>query len=91
MAASPGYVRTSWLFALLAILGLSGCATNSNVSPRRQAPVEETEVAAIVVPPESSLVANAAVSQGRGGYQRTSVPPEFLILMLGVPLLILLL
>ena len=44
-----------------------------------------------MAPPESSLVANAAVSQGRGGYQRTSVPPEFLILMLGVPLLILLL
>jgi len=40
---------------------------------------------------ESLVTARPASREGPGGYQRTSVPPGFLVLMLGVPLLILLL
>lgn len=39
---------------------------------------------------DSSAV-SAAERRGPGSYRRTSVPPEFLVLMLGVPLIILLL
>lgn len=72
-------------------MGLSGCATNSRVSNEAPAFVAEVHAPAISGKPESSLAASAVSSQGRGGYQRTTVPPEFLVLMLGVPLLILLL
>lgn len=80
-----------WLCALFVAIGLSGCATNSRVSAEVPALVAGAPEPAIAAEPDSSLAANAVVRQGRGGYQRTTVPPEFLVLMLGVPVLILLL
>ncbi|UCG73252.1 MAG: hypothetical protein JSV45_02380 [Chromatiales bacterium] len=89
MANSPTGARAPWLLVLAAAVGLSGCAASAR-SPDDTAAVA-LHALATSVDPGSPLAANAVVRQGPGGYQRTTVPPEFLVLMLGVPLLILLL
>ena len=83
---------------LLGLLMLAGCARmDLNQGEPASAPrlADAGAISGDAVPSarqaESSVTARPASRDGPGGYQRTTVPPGFLVLMLGVPLLILLL
>ncbi|MGI9330746.1 MAG: hypothetical protein ACR2QB_08490 [Gammaproteobacteria bacterium] len=84
---------------LLLGLLLGGC-TQTGLNPSEPVPAvhwtDATSIPAespvpVMQPADTALAARAASRDGPGGYQRTRVPPGFLVLMLGVPLLILLL
>ncbi len=83
--------RKRWACALVVALGVSGCAIRpptQHGAPARDVAADTTLVADTAAAP---MAANAVVNQGRGGYQRTTVPPGFMVLMIGVPVLLLLL
>jgi len=84
---------------LLGLLVMNGCARTElhgiEPGPVVQLVGAETEpgdvVSAAQPSGEISVSARLVSREGPGDYQRTTVPPGFLVLMLGVPLLILLL
>ena len=73
---------TMWL--LCVIIHLGGCTAHSPA-------MHHTATAAVVTFDSTQQLPNAVVREGQGGYQRTTVPTGFLVLMLAVPLVILLL
>ena len=89
MANSPTIARVRVLLVVVVAVALSGCAASA------RAPDDTAAVAARAPATRAetglTLANNAVIREGPGGYQRTTVPPEFLVLMLAVPLLILLL
>jgi len=83
--------RKRWACALVVALGVSGCANTPRAQDGAPAPDIAADTALVADTAAAPMAANAVVNQGRGGYQRTTVPPGFLVLMIGVPVLLLLL
>jgi len=91
-ARGSGPARTvRGLILFLFLVGLGGCATAPVNGPAESMPLAGSPAAVPGQSADAALSANAVISQGRDGYQRTTVPPGFLFLMLAVPLVILLL
>ena len=71
-----------WL--LCALTNLGGCTAQTSAT-------HHAETISSVTFDSTQQLPNAVVREGRDGYQRTTVPTGFLVLMLAVPLVILLL
>ena len=84
--------RVRCLLLLWVLLVLGGCSLQGAAGPGGE-PEASPDITALSAQADTggAWQSDAASREGPGGYQRTTVPPGFLVLMLGVPLVLLLL